>query len=165
MELFKASSSMIKYYTGFSSYCLLIDFANSLTLWSAVSEEVYNGSSDFLDHPVSDNEITRRSGILSLLERGDFVMCDKGFAIRSLLEVKGVGLNIPPFNFNGRFTYDALRSSKIASLRVHVERAIRRVKEYQLIEGRIPLSMLGTVTVNQLWTVACLLTNFSGPLF
>ncbi|XP_039253345.2 THAP domain-containing protein 2-like [Styela clava] len=40
MERFKASSSMIKYYTGFSSYCLLIDFfhilldcANSLTLW------------------------------------------------------------------------------------------------------------------------------------
>nr|XP_039252199.1 uncharacterized protein LOC120329599 isoform X1 [Styela clava]XP_039252210.1 uncharacterized protein LOC120329599 isoform X2 [Styela clava] len=30
MERFKASSSMIKYYTGFSSYCLLIDFFNIL---------------------------------------------------------------------------------------------------------------------------------------
>nr|XP_039247940.1 uncharacterized protein LOC120325841 [Styela clava] len=56
MERFKASSSMIKYYTDFSSYCLLIDFFTYcwtvlLTLWSAVSEEVSNGSSDFLDHP------------------------------------------------------------------------------------------------------------------
>lgn len=34
---------------------------------------------------ILDKEITRRSGILSLLEEGDEVMADKGFLIQDLL--------------------------------------------------------------------------------
>ena len=46
---------------------------------------------------ISDKEITRRSGILSLLEEGDEVMADKGFLIQDLLEPKKATLTIPPF--------------------------------------------------------------------
>jgi len=46
---------------------------------------------------ISDKEISRCSGILDLLERGDSVMVDKGFNIDDLLKEKGVGLKIPPF--------------------------------------------------------------------
>ena len=50
----------------------------------------------------------------------------------------------------------------IAKVRIHVEQAIRRVKEFHLFDSDISLSSLGSI--NQLYTVACLLTNFQGAL-
>ena len=52
--------------------------------------ELYAGS-------ISDKELTRRCGLLELLEPGDSVMADKGFNIKDDLELIGVKLNIPPF--------------------------------------------------------------------
>ena len=46
---------------------------------------------------ISDKELTRKSGLIDLLERGDSVMADRGFDIEGDLIVKGVHLNIPPF--------------------------------------------------------------------
>ena len=46
---------------------------------------------------ISDKGITRRSGVLSLLEEGDEVMADKGFLVQDLLEPKKATLTIPPF--------------------------------------------------------------------
>ena len=54
------------------------------------------------------------------------------------------------------------KTKTIASLRIHVERAIRRVKEYHFFDSDVPLSTLGSV--NQLYSIASLLTNFQGPL-
>lgn len=53
-------------------------------------------------------------------------------------------------------------TKSIAKLRIHVERAIRRCKEFHLFDSDIALATLGSI--NQLFTVACLLTNFQGPL-
>ena len=113
---------------------------------------------------ISDKEITRCSGILDLLEAGDSVMADKGFDIGNMLQEYNVELNIPPFLENqGQFsTQDVQKTKTIASLRIHVERAIRRVKEYHFFDSDVPLSTLGSV--NQLYSIACLLTNFQGPL-
>jgi len=58
---------------------------------------------------------------------------------------------------------DVLETQSIACLRVDVERLIRRVKENKLFETTIPLSISGRI--NQIFTVACLLSNFqNGPL-
>ena len=113
---------------------------------------------------ISDKEITRCSGILDLLEHGDSVMADKGFNIDDLLKEKGVGLNIPPFlQSQAQFSAQDVHETKtIAKLRIHVEIAIRRIKEFHFFDSEEPLSSLGSV--NQLYTVACLLTNFQGPL-
>lgn len=46
---------------------------------------------------IFDKELTRKSGILTLLEPGDSVMADIGFDIEEDLILKGVGLDIPPF--------------------------------------------------------------------
>ena len=91
-------------------------------------------------------------------------MTDKGFDIEDLLMSKQVSLNLPPFlraKLNSqprRF----LRTKTIAKVRIHVERAIRRIKEFHLFDSDISLSTLGSL--NQLYTVACLLTNFQGAL-
>lgn len=118
---------------------------------------LYSGS-------ISDKEITRCSGILGLVEAGDAVMADKGFDIEDLLRGKGVSLNLPPFlESRSQFSAAEVQQTKtIAKLRIHVERAIRRIKEYHIFDSDMPLSMLGSI--NQIYTVVCLLTNFQGPL-
>ena len=113
---------------------------------------------------ISDKEITRCSGIIDLLQPNDSVMADKGFDIEGMLRERGVGLNLPPFlQSRAQFTAKQVHETKtIAKLRIHVERAIRRIKEYHIFDSPVPLSMVGTV--NQIYTVVCLLTNFQGPL-
>lgn len=113
---------------------------------------------------ISDVAITKLSGILDLLEPGDDVMADKGFTIQKLLAEKRVTLNIPPFlSSKGKFSTDEIEETEdIAKLRVHVERAIKRIREDSFWEKPIPLSVAGSV--NQFWTVSCVLSNFRGPL-
>ena len=81
--------------------------------------ELYAGCS-------SDKQITKDCGILNLRESGDQVMADRGFDIENEMPL-GVGLNIPPF-LDGApqlSPQDEVKTRKIASLRVHVERAIQ----------------------------------------
>ncbi|XP_078348406.1 uncharacterized protein LOC144633403 [Oculina patagonica] len=106
---------------------------------------------------ISDKEITRQSGILDLLEEGTEVMADKGFLIDDLLNKVNVKLAIPPFSGkskscskvgNKQFTSSEVSDTQeIARLRIHVERAIRRVKEYHFFDRVQPL-VLGE-SVNQ----------------
>ena len=86
-------------------------------------------------------------------------MADKSFNIGDMLLSKMVGLNLPPYLSNSaQFSSKEVKETKtIAKLRIHVERAIRRIKELPIFDTPFPLSLLGTV--NQLWTVACLLAS------
>lgn len=132
-----------------------------ITPFGAVSfiSQLYSGS-------ISDVEITASSGIIDLLELNDDVMADKGFTIGKLVQSKGATLNIPPFLTNKRPQFEAkevMDTQSIARVRIHVERAIRRIKEYHIFDSVIPLSQAGSI--NQIWTVCCLLTNLCGPLF
>ena len=66
---------------------------------------------------------------------------------------------------NGQFSKNDLQESKkkLHNLRVHVERAIWRVKEFHYFDRAIPLTVARSI--NQIWTVACLISNFQGLLF
>ena len=78
---------------------------------------------------ISDKELTRKSGILDLLEPGDSVMADKGFDIEEYIIPLGVKLNIPPF-LRGKAQFDhgkVVVTRRVASLRIHVERAMERI--------------------------------------
>ena len=113
---------------------------------------------------VSDVELTKSCGILHLLEPGDTVMADKGFTVEKVLAERNVNLLIPHFlSSRSKFSKQQVaENDAITTYRVHVERAIRRVKENRIFHGIIPLSLLGSV--NQIWAVCCLLSNFRPPL-
>ena len=128
--------------------------------------QLYTGS-------ISDKQIVTRSGFLELLsskkevsevEDGDSIMAEKGFDIEEDLKNIGLQLNIPPFlkdkpQFNEN---EVIRTQTIAKHRIHVERAIGKVRNFLSFNTRIPISSLGTI--NQLWTVCCLLSNFMNPV-
>lgn len=82
----------------------------------------------------SDREVVKDCGILSKLSTGDLILADKGFPIFDLMP-GGTSLNIPPFlRGNRQFTADEVSYCKrIASCRVHVERAIQRIKIYRVL--------------------------------
>ena len=84
---------------------------------------------------LSDREIVQKSGLLKLpFEVGDVIMADRGFTINDLLEPMGVELVIPAF-MEGREQLpvdETVETQQIASERVHVERAIQRLKIYQI---------------------------------
>ena len=90
-------------------------------------------------------------------------MADKGFDIQDILAPLGVKLNIPPFLSSGKqmSSVDVVNTRKIARLRVHVGRAIGRVKNYRILQGVIPCNMWDSV--NEIVYVACMLANFGHP--
>ena len=84
---------------------------------------------------ISDRRLVEASGLLEKLEPGDEVMADKGFQIQDILAPLGVRLNTPPFlASNSQMSVDDVTMTrKIARLRIHVERAIGRVKEFHIL--------------------------------
>lgn len=98
------------------------------------------------------------------LQQGDIILADKGFEIQNILENVGINLNIPTFRISGlQFSpNDVEYIRKIAHERVHVERAIRRIKTFKILSNIIPISIFGTI--NQIFTVCTLLTGFMAPL-
>ena len=77
-----------------------------------------------------DKVVTRKSGLLDFLENGDSVMADRGFDIQDDLTPLGVKLNILPF-LKGKKQLEEnerIETRRIASLRIHVERAMERIK-------------------------------------
>ena len=149
------NSELFSHYKGTTTFKALLGITPSGCV-SFVSS-LYSGS-------ISDRHITRVSGCLDLLEPGDEVMVDKGFLIEDLLVTKQCKLVIPNFLARkGQFSKSENElNAKIANLRVHVERAIRRIRGYHLFDSVVPLNLAGTI--NQLWTVCCILSNFQGPL-
>ena len=118
---------------------------------------LYSGS-------ISDKELTRQSGLLSLLEKGDSVMAVKGFHISDLLLSLDVSLNIPPF-LHGKSQLDEhelIETRRIASLRIHVERAAEHIKNFHFFDRPIPASL--ACVADQTFFVCVVITNFSPPL-
>ena len=109
---------------------------------------------------VSDKAITDNCGIIDLLEPRDVVMADKGFDIQDFLVPKRVILNITPFlkKKEQLSLEEEAETRRIASVRIHVERAIEHVKNYRILQGVIPLSL--HEQLDQIWFICCILTNF-----
>ena len=119
--------------------------------------QLYTGS-------ISDRAIVERSGFLDLpFTDKDSVMADKGFTVEDILPL-GVSLNIPPFlGGDEQMTPEqVVKTQEIASLRIHVERAINKIKNFHIWDKYVPLSLFPVV--NQMWTVCAFLCNVQNPI-
>ena len=112
-------------------------------------------------------EITVRSGIVQLLESNDRVMADKGFPqIEEDVNRRGAFLVTPPFKSKatGLVQFTAAQSEtayEIASVRIEVERAIERLKRFEILKflhsDMIPL-------IDHIMTPLCVVANLQGDL-
>ena len=112
----------------------------------------------------SDNFITKSCGFLNYLLPGDEVMADRGFTIGEDLCARRVKLNIPSF-MKGRSQLsmkETIESRRIASVRIHVERAIARMKSYRLLNTTLHIRSLKKL--DKIVRVVGCLCNLRGPL-
>ena len=72
---------------------------------------------------------------------------------------EGISLNIPPFlNRESQHSLSSENETRqIASVRVHVERAIERVKNFKILQSTIPLST--APEMNKIWVMCSYLVN------
>jgi DDE superfamily endonuclease len=92
----------------------------------------------------SDKVITQRSGFLDLLEPGDVVLADRGFLIDEDITVRHCSLKIPSFT-KGKAQLsqrDVETSRQLARVRIHVERAIGRIKHFKILTSCMSLSLV-----------------------
>ncbi|XP_049524298.1 uncharacterized protein LOC119452548 [Dermacentor silvarum] len=113
----------------------------------------------------SDAFITVDSGFLNLVQPGDVVMADKGFpGIRAGLEGTQAVLVMPPFlQGGGQFSEsDVHETYKIAQVRIHVERAIQRIKMFNILNVRVPTELIPAMS--DVFHVCCILANLQPPI-
>ena len=87
-------------------------------------------------------------------------MADKGFAIESDLP-NGISLNIPPLlhNKENLSLEEETETRRIASVRIHVEQAIARVKNLRILSTVFPISVVADL--NKILVICSYLTNFT----
>ncbi|XP_043978237.1 uncharacterized protein LOC122834146 isoform X1 [Gambusia affinis] len=105
--------------------------------------------SDLYRDSFSNRELFKRSGIAENLTEDMAVMVNKGFLIRDCCECKVYSLS-----FLSKHPGDQAS----ARLKMHVEQIIGRVKQNKLFHGIVSLSQ--AYSINQLFVVACLLSNY-----
>ena len=110
-----------------------------------------SGTISFVSKPTggntSDKKIVKMTNIVDLFEANDICMADRGFNIQELFLHKQVRLVIPPFmrttKSTSQFTEsEDTKTKTVANARIHVERAIGRLKEFTILQGPIPLTMI-----------------------
>ena len=113
---------------------------------------------------MTDKNLVMLSGILEKFEPLDVCLADRGFNIQELLAPYQVKLIIPPFlKKNQQFdTKDCIKTKQVANARIHVERVIGRLKEFQILKGDFPLDMLDLL--DDILVVCGVLVNLQPPL-
>lgn len=87
-------------------------------------------------------EIIRQSGFLDKLQPGDVIMADKGCNIQDLLALRETKLLAPPIMKKSAVSSKASTiTRRVAKVRIHVERLIRKLKCFGILRGVIPLTM------------------------
>lgn len=96
-------------------------------------------------------------------------MVDRGFTVSDLLLQRGAKLYMPPFTRKEEGGKNVLnqdeicKTREIASLRIHVERAIERMKNFKIMTTQ--LDSHSKLRLYQMLVVIAVFCNFSPPLF
>lgn len=113
----------------------------------------------------SDSFLTKESAILDqCMPYVDRVMVDKGFLIENLCADARIRMDRPPFLQKQRQLEQtqALKNEQIARARVHVERAIQRLKAFKVLQQRFPSQLLPVL--DNIVKLLAGLANLSKPI-
>ena len=121
---------------------------------------------------VSDKHLTSSCGFFNKLMHGDLVLADRGFDISEELALHGATLAIPPFT-KGKLQLsqrEVEESRNLSRLRIHVERAIGRLKYYKILHSTLPIALVKRpyesyyATIDKILIVCSALCNIQPPL-
>ena len=109
-------------------------------------------------------EILKNKLAVGEILAADAFVADKGFNIGDELKKVNLRLNIPPFftNQSAFSESDVIKTQRVDQHQIHIERAIGKVRRFQIFSSEIPVTMFGSI--NQIWTVCCMLSNFIEPI-
>ncbi|KAJ8720636.1 hypothetical protein PYW08_006101 [Mythimna loreyi] len=115
----------------------------------------------------SDSQMTTESGLIDYLDDGDIVLADKGFPeIKTVIDRSGkeVKIVMPPFLKNKRefSTEETQETYNIASVRIHVEMIMQRLRVYQIL-NKIPENLF--YCIDDIVHICCVLVNLQPPIF
>lgn len=116
---------------------------------------------------ISDKALVENSNLLDILQPNAVVMADRGFKeIEPLLNSHGIKLLRPPSVYSGikQSLAETLQSKVIASLRVHVERVIRRIREFSLLKQHSVVNYKYVPYLDEVVVIACGLINLQGEI-
>ncbi|CAC5416186.1 unnamed protein product [Mytilus coruscus] len=90
---------------------------------------------------VSDRHIVQHDEFLPKLSKGDVIMANKGFTVEDLLPAN-VGLNMPPrVSTKKQMSHlEFFKTNSIASARIVVEMKMEQIKNYNILNSRLPIS-------------------------
>ena len=119
--------------------------------------EAYAGS-------CTDRFITEDSEVFKKFTPGFMVLFDKGFNVQDLFLCRQVTCVLPPFvQIKRQFTRsEVYHGKRIARVRIHIERVMGRLKEFRLLDHKLPLSMVDLC--DHIWNIAGAITNLQPPL-
>lgn len=149
----KNKSLMYSHYKSHMTYKALIGISPN---------GVITFASDLWAGSVSDKQLTKSCGILELCEPGDAIMADKGFLISDMTSAKGIKLIIPPFKTKRFSRREIEETRRIAHLRIDVERAIERVKNFRILQGNMPITL--SQQASNIWKICVQCSNLQPPL-
>ncbi|XP_044583956.1 uncharacterized protein LOC123264629 [Cotesia glomerata] len=136
-------------------------------LVSCIPDGIVNFISPGYGGRASDAEIVSNSGYLDYLKPGAAVLAGRGFKhIENLVVAKKCTLIRPPtVSSNKQPTHDEVIATKrIASLRIHIERLIRRIREFHICEPHSCVNVKLIPQMDNIITIVAALTNLQGPL-
>ncbi|XP_058442959.1 uncharacterized protein LOC131438137 [Malaya genurostris] len=113
----------------------------------------------------SDKQIVLEEKVLDRFKPGQAVMTDKGFMIGKECEQKGIKLVRPPFLHapaKQLSRMDATLNISIAAARVHVERAIQRIRIFSFFNSKVDSRFVPVL--DELIIIACAIVNLSNPI-
>ncbi|XP_029633586.1 uncharacterized protein LOC115209356 [Octopus sinensis] len=109
--------------------------------------------SPLMSHSLSDQDLTIKSGVLDLCEKGDAIVVDSDFKINKLCSERGIKVY--------HSDYKLWETSEITEDMTVFWSPIKNVMR-KILENQLFLCVPSNIkeTVSQMWAVACLLCNF-----
>ncbi|XP_046407708.1 uncharacterized protein LOC124172309 [Ischnura elegans] len=136
-------------------------------LISATPDGLINFISSGYGGRISDVELTKDSGYLDVLPEGCTVMADRGFkGLDTLLASKKCKLVRPPsVKVGGKSNkVEVMLTKRIASLRVHIERVIGRIREFKMLKPHSCIDHNLIMYLDDINKTAAGLVNLQSPL-